>query len=114
MDKDRIAGSAKGLGGKVEAGVGEAVGDSNTQAAGQVREAVGKVQELYGQAKDAARDAADTAVSYVGGDGVEAVERLVNRNPIGALLSAAAVGFAFAMLMRPAPRPKRRRYFYYE
>ena len=64
MDKDRIVGSAKDFAGKVEGAVGDVTGDANTQASGRAREAAGTVQNLYGQAKDAARDAADTAVNY--------------------------------------------------
>jgi uncharacterized protein YjbJ (UPF0337 family) len=113
MDEDRVAGSAKNWAGKVEGAVGDAVGDADTQASGRVREAAGKVQNLYGQAKDAAREAADNAIDYARGDGAEAVAKLVHQNPIGALVSAAAVGFALALLMmRPAPR--RRRHWYYE
>src|SRR6266851_245954 len=59
MDKDRIAGSAKDVAGKVESTGGDMAGDAQAQAAGRVREAAGTVQNLYGQAKDAARDAGD-------------------------------------------------------
>lgn len=112
MDNDRIAGSAKEWAGKAEGALGDAVGDADTQARGRAREAAGTVQNLFGQAKDVARDAADAAASYPRGDGTEAVVRLVNQNPIGGLLSAAAVGFGLALLMmRPAP-PRRRRWFY--
>ena len=113
MDNDRIAGSAKEWAGKAEGAVGDVTGDTETQASGRAREAAGKVQNLFGQAKDTARDAADAAVSYARGDGTEALVKLVNQNPIGALLSAAAVGFGLAvLLMRPAPPPRRRRWFY--
>jgi uncharacterized protein YjbJ (UPF0337 family) len=114
MDKDRIAGSAQNWAGKAEGAIGDAVGDTETQAAGRVREAAGKVQNLYGQAKDVARDATDAAFSYAKGDGAEAVAKLVNQNPLGSLLAAGAIGFGLALLMsRPAPRPKRR-WRYYE
>jgi uncharacterized protein YjbJ (UPF0337 family) len=112
MDEDRVAGSAKSWAGKVEGAVGDMAGDAGTQAQGRAREAAGAVQNLFGQAKDAAPEATDTAVNYAKGDGAEAVAKLVNQNPIGALLSAAAVGFAAALLMtRPAPRRKRRWYY---
>src|SRR4051794_12976298 len=62
MDKDRIAGSAKDVAGKVEGAVGDIAGDAQAQAAGRAREAEGTVQNLYGQAKDTARDATDAAV----------------------------------------------------
>ena len=44
MDKDRIAGSAKDLAGKVENTVGDIAGDTKTQAEGRAREAAGWTQ----------------------------------------------------------------------
>jgi uncharacterized protein YjbJ (UPF0337 family) len=121
MDKDRIVGSAKDVGGKVEGAVGDLTGDAKTQAEGRAREAAGTVQNLYGQAKDAARDATDAAVNYAkdaydnSGDtmrnGQQAVAKTVQENPLGALLVAGGIGFALALLMsRPARRPSRFRY----
>jgi uncharacterized protein YjbJ (UPF0337 family) len=123
MDKDRIVGSAKDVAGKVEGAVGDATGDAKTQGAGRAREAAGTVQNLYGQAKDAARDATDTAVNYAkdaydnSGDtirgGQEAVAKTVQDNPLGALLVAGGFGFALAMLLTRPPRrpPPRWRYY---
>jgi uncharacterized protein YjbJ (UPF0337 family) len=123
MDKDRMAGSAKEFGGRVEGAIGEMAGDAKTQASGRAREAAGTVQNLYGQAKDAARDATDTAVNFAkdaydnSGDtlrgGSEAVAKTVRDNPIGALLVAGGIGFALALLMsRPARRPPPRWRYY--
>lgn len=114
MDKDRIAGSAKDIAGKVEGAVGDLSGDKETQASGRAREATGTVQNLYGQAKDAgeaavnyAKDALDNSgIDYR--QGTDAVARQVKDNPLGALLIAGGIGFALAMLMsRPASRPRR-------
>lgn len=114
MDKDRIAGTAKDIAGKVEGAVGDLTGDAQTQASGRAREAAGTVQNLYGQAKDAgeaainyAKDALDNSgLDYR--QGTEAVARQVKDNPVGALLIAGGIGFALAMLLtRPAPRPRR-------
>jgi uncharacterized protein YjbJ (UPF0337 family) len=115
MDKDRIAGSAKDVAGKVEGAVGDMAGDAKTQA----REAAGTVQNLYGQAKDAAREASDAAIDYAKDsyensgdtfrDGSQAVAKKVQDNPLGALLVAGGIGFALAMLMtRPPRRPSQR------
>ena len=92
MDKDRIAGSAKDIAGKLEGAVGDIAGNAQTQAAGHAREATGTVQNLYGQAKDAARDATDAAASYARDayensgdtlrDGSQAVAKKVRRNPL--------------------------------
>jgi uncharacterized protein YjbJ (UPF0337 family) len=118
MDKDRIVGSAKDIGGKLEGAVGEATGDAKTQASGRAREAAGAAQDLYGQAKDAARSVGDAATSYVRGAyensetlraSSEAVAQKVQQNPLGSLLIAGCVGFALALLMtRPARRPSPR------
>ena len=64
MDTDRIVGSAKEYAGRAEGAIGDMAGDAKTQASGKAREAAGTVQNLYGQAKDAVRDATDTAASY--------------------------------------------------
>ncbi|MGY4346241.1 uncharacterized protein YjbJ (UPF0337 family) [Bradyrhizobium sp. GM7.3] len=64
MDKDRIVGSAKEFAGRAEGAIGDLASDTQTQASGKAREAAGSVQNLYGQAKDAVRDATDTAASY--------------------------------------------------
>jgi uncharacterized protein YjbJ (UPF0337 family) len=123
MDKDRIAGSAKDFAGKVEGAIGDVTDDPKTQASGRAREAIGTVQNLYGQAKDAARDAGDTAASYAKDayansgdhfrDGSQAVAKKVQDNPLGSLLVAGGIGFALALLMTRSPRrpPPRWRYY---
>jgi uncharacterized protein YjbJ (UPF0337 family) len=123
MDKDRIAGSAKDVAGKVEGAVGDITGNAQTQAAGRAREATGSVQNLYGQARDAALDAGEAAVSYAKEayanrgetlrDGSQAVAKSVQERPLGALLIAGGIGFALAMLMTRPPRrpPPRWRYY---
>ena len=123
MDKDRIAGSAKDFAGKVEGVVGDATGDAQTQASGRLREATGTVQNLYGQAKDAVRDAGETAAGYAKDaydkpaetlrDGSQAIAQKVQDNPLGSLLIAGGIGFALALLMsRPARRPPARWRYY--
>jgi uncharacterized protein YjbJ (UPF0337 family) len=112
MDKDRIAGSAKDVAGKVEETVGGFAGDAKTQAAGRARETAGAAQNLYGQAKDAARDAADAAVSYAKDaygsdafrDGSQAIAKKVQDNPLGMMATAAAIGFVLALWMTRSPR----------
>ena len=123
MDKDRIAGSAKDIAGKVEGAVGGLTGDAKTQADGRAREAAGTVQNLYGQAKDAARDATDAAVNYAKDaldnsgdtvrDGQKAMAKTVQDNPLGALLVAGGIGFALALLMTRQPRRPPQRWRHY-
>ena len=119
MDKDRIVGSAKDFAGKVEGAVGDATGDTRTQASGRAREAGGTVQNLYGQAKDASSAAMDYAKdAYANSgdtfrDGSQAVAQKVQDNPLGSLLIAGGIGFALALLMTRSPRrpPPRWRYY---
>ena len=123
MDKDRISGSAKEFAGRVEGAVGEMAGDAKAEGAARAREAAGTMQNLYGQAKDAARDAADTAASYARDayqnsgytfrEGSQALAKKVQDNPLGALLIAGGIGFALALMMsRPVRRsPPRWRYY---
>jgi uncharacterized protein YjbJ (UPF0337 family) len=119
MDKDRIAGSAKDVAGKVEAAIGDVTGNAQTQAAGRAREAAGAVQNLFGQAKDASEAAVNYAKdAYENGgetlrDGSQAMAKRVQDNPLGALLVAGGIGFALALLMTRSPRrpPPRWRYY---
>jgi len=123
MDKDRIAGSAKDVAGKVEGAVGDIAGNAQAQAEGRVREAAGTVQNLYGQAKDAAHDVGDAAAGYAKDayensgetfrEGSEVVAKKVQDNPLGALLVAGGIGFALAMLMTRPPRRPPQRWRYY-
>lgn len=55
MDKNRIAGSAKVVKGKIQKAVGAAVGDTKLQADGTAKMAEGKVQNAYGSLKDAVK-----------------------------------------------------------
>ena len=53
MNKDQIKGKAKDVGGKIQEGVGKAVGSSEQQAKGLGKQVEGKVQEKAGDLKDA-------------------------------------------------------------
>ena len=50
MDEDRIAGTARKLGGKVQEEVGRFTGDTQAQIKGMANQAAGTAQDLYGQA----------------------------------------------------------------
>jgi uncharacterized protein YjbJ (UPF0337 family) len=59
MDKDRIAGAAKQIKGKVKEGAGELTGDAKLNAEGKADQVEGKVQNTVGGLKDKAREALD-------------------------------------------------------
>jgi uncharacterized protein YjbJ (UPF0337 family) len=53
VDKDRIAGSAKVVKGKLKEAVGKAVGDAKLEAEGKSDKIEGKLQNAIGGLKDA-------------------------------------------------------------
>ena len=55
MDKDRIAGSAKVVKGKVKEAIGKVLGDAKLNAEGKADQVEGKVQNAVGGIKDALR-----------------------------------------------------------
>jgi uncharacterized protein YjbJ (UPF0337 family) len=57
MDENRVSGTDKNIGGKIEEGAGVLVRDAKTQIRGTL-DRTGAAQDLYGQAADAARDTA--------------------------------------------------------
>ena len=55
IDKDRIAGSAKVVKGKVKEAAGKAVGDAKLEAEGKADKIEGQVQNTVGSIKDTLR-----------------------------------------------------------
>ena len=56
MDKDKIKGKMKDIGGRVERQAGEWTGDKDLQAEGAKDQAAGKAQNAWGKVKDFGRD----------------------------------------------------------
>jgi uncharacterized protein YjbJ (UPF0337 family) len=52
MDKDRVAGSAKVVKGKIKEAVGKAVGDAKLESQGKADKIEGRVQNAVGGIKD--------------------------------------------------------------
>ena len=52
MNKDQIKGTARSLGGKVQAGAGKATGNGTQQVKGTAREMAGKVQKGFGNLRE--------------------------------------------------------------
>jgi uncharacterized protein YjbJ (UPF0337 family) len=99
MTDDRIAGTAKNLGGKLQEGYGSATGDLAHEAKGKMRQVEGAAQDLYGQAKDALSDAARVAQNSA----VEArdvVREIIEERPYTVAIAALAVGFVIGRMGR--------------
>ena len=58
MNKDRIEGKLKDVGGRIERQAGEWTGSTETQVKGAAKQAEGKIQNAVGKVKDAVKDAA--------------------------------------------------------
>lgn len=57
MDKDRVAGAAKKVGGSIKEGAGKALGDKKMESEGKAKKAEGEIQNAIGGAKDSIREA---------------------------------------------------------
>jgi uncharacterized protein YjbJ (UPF0337 family) len=100
MDENRIAGTARNVGGKAQEGLGRAAGDANMEAKGVANQISGAAQDLYGQARDSAADMAGSArESAANLDG--AIRGFVETQPYTAVLIALGLGWLFGRMHRP-------------
>ena len=89
MDENRVTGTAKSVGGKVEEALGSIAGNAQTQLQGQAKQVAGTAEDLYGQAKDAAAGFTDI------------VQRTIEQQPYTAVAIAVAVGWLLGRTHRP-------------
>jgi len=99
MNVDRIEGTARNMGGKVEEGFGKATGDVKSQVEGTVKQAVGTAQDLYGQARETASDAA-AVVRRQAGSLEQTIRENVETRPYTAVAIALAIGCFIGRLGR--------------
>jgi uncharacterized protein YjbJ (UPF0337 family) len=100
MDENRLEGTARNAGGKVEEGFGRVTGDTKTQVEGMANRAAGAAQDLYGQARDSAADAAGAV-----GDSAASLEKwfrhTVETQPYTTAIVAVGIGWLLGRLHRP-------------
>jgi uncharacterized protein YjbJ (UPF0337 family) len=97
MNTDRIAGTVRNLGGKVQEGAGNLSGDTTLRAEGLGNQAAGAAQDLYGQAKDVASDAAAAAKSGAVNAG-DFLRETIEQRPLTSALVAFGLGFILASM----------------
>jgi uncharacterized protein YjbJ (UPF0337 family) len=97
MDDNRLAGTARNVGGKVEEGFGRIVGDAKTEAEGKVNQAVGAAQDMYGQAKDAASDAAQV-VKQGASDVEDFLRSTIEQRPFTTAVVALCLGWVIGRM----------------
>ena len=100
MDENRVSGTAKNIGGKLEEGFGQVTGDTKAQADGVVKQVKGTAQDMYGQARDAASDVAgsarDTASSFE-----KLLRNTIETQPYTAVFVALGMGWLLGRMHRP-------------
>ena len=100
MDENRMSGTAKNLGGKLEESFGRATGDTKTKVQGQARQAEGSIQDLYGQAVDSAEDAID-AVRQMPASVDDTIRHYIETNPYTTAAIALGLGWLIGRSHRP-------------
>jgi uncharacterized protein YjbJ (UPF0337 family) len=105
MSDDRIAGTVRNLGGKVQEGVGKVTGDARMEAKGMMNEAAGAVQDAYGKATDAAMDGAQK-VKDAAVEGHDFLRKFVENNPHTATLVALGIGLLIGLSAHRQPEPR--------
>jgi uncharacterized protein YjbJ (UPF0337 family) len=93
MDENRLEGTARNLGGKIQEGVGRATGDTKTKAEGLMNQAAGTAQDLYGQTADAARQTATTLDAWL--------RNSIETQPYTTAVVALGIGWLLGRLHRP-------------
>jgi uncharacterized protein YjbJ (UPF0337 family) len=93
MDEDRLYGTARNLGGKVEEGIGQATGDVKSQIKGRLDQAAGTAQDLYGQTADAARDTAANFDRWL--------RTTIETQPYTTAIVALGIGWLLGRMHRP-------------
>jgi uncharacterized protein YjbJ (UPF0337 family) len=100
VDENRIAGTAKDVGGRLQEEFGRATGDPATQAKGAASRMRGGAQDLYGQARDAGSELAGTAADQVASLGVR-LRHFIETQPYAAVAVAAGLGWLLGRANRP-------------
>jgi uncharacterized protein YjbJ (UPF0337 family) len=93
MDENRLEGTARNLGGKIQEGVGRATGDTKTKAEGLMNQAAGTAQDLAGQTADAARQTATTLDAWL--------RNSIETQPYTTAVVALGIGWLLGRLHRP-------------
>lgn len=104
MDENRIAGAVGNVGGKVQEGFGQAVGDAKTKADGMVNQVRGTAQDLYGQARESASRFVDNAASASRRNASlfeGALRNTIETQPYTAVVIALALGWLLGRTHRP-------------
>ena len=93
MDENRVSGTARNIGGKIEEGAGKLVGDTKTQFQGKIDQVSGAAQDMYGQATDTARQTATGLEKWL--------RTMIETQPYTAAAVALGIGWLLGRMHRP-------------
>jgi uncharacterized protein YjbJ (UPF0337 family) len=93
MDENRLEGTARNLGGKIQEGVGRATGDTKAKTEGLLNQAAGTAQDVYGQTADVARQTATTLDAWL--------RNSIETQPYTTAVVALGIGWLLGRLHRP-------------
>ena len=93
MDENRIEGTARDLGGKVQEGLGKLTGNARRQAEGLANQAAGTAQDLYGQAADSARESVNSLE--------KSLRHTIESQPYLSAFVALGIGWLLGRMHRP-------------
>ena len=93
MDENRVEGTTREFGGKVQEGMGRLTGNARRQAEGLANQAAGAAQDLYGQAADNARE---TAASFE-----RSLRHTIETQPYLSAFVALGIGWLLGRMHRP-------------
>jgi uncharacterized protein YjbJ (UPF0337 family) len=89
MDENRVEGTVREYGGRVQEGVGTITGDAKAR----VNEAAGAAQQLYGRTADTARQTATTLDSWL--------RNAIETQPYTTAAVALGIGWLLGRMRRP-------------
>ena len=104
MDENRIAGSAKNMGGRVQESIGRVTGDAETKTEGVGNQVRGAAQDVYGTVREGTADVADAttkAARDTASSFEKALRNTIENQPYTAVAIALALGWLFGRTHRP-------------
>jgi uncharacterized protein YjbJ (UPF0337 family) len=93
VDENRLEGSVRNVGGKIQEGVGRATGDTRSRVEGVMNQAAGTAQDLYGQGADVARQTASTFDVWL--------RNQIETQPYTTAIAALGIGWLLGRMHRP-------------
>jgi uncharacterized protein YjbJ (UPF0337 family) len=93
MDENRVEGSLRNAGGKVQEGVGRTTGDTKSTVEGVMNQAAGTTQNLYGQSADVARETASNLDTWL--------RNTIENQPYTSAIVALGIGWLLGRMHRP-------------